>query len=189
MSKGEAGLTAVVNGTTRAYRTRPPSQARSASRLVRNEGASRGGSSLARAHYARGSILHDARDSLSGEVGRVAKKPTKLDRLREGVGSGGQSVADLESIAKSVGFWQERFVARPAAELLIEQGAPGAETMQAALETMPITGRDQKADLLRAAFRSALERDGIPPEVERTARAFYEHRRGSVQASPHVSQP
>jgi len=116
-------------------------------------------------------------------------KPTKLDRLREGIGAGGQSVEELRSIAKSVGFWQERFVARPAAELLIEQGAAGAETMEATLRTMPITGRDQKADLLRAALRSALERDGIPPDVERTARTFYEHRRGMAQPSQHTVQP
>lgn len=103
-------------------------------------------------------------------------KPTKLDRLREGIGPGGQSVAELERLAKSVGFWQDRFVARPAAELLIEQGAPGAEDMRVTLDTMPITGRDRKADLLRAAFRSALEREGIPPDVERVARSFYEHR-------------
>jgi hypothetical protein len=108
------------------------------------------------------------------------RKPTKLDRLREGIGTGGQSIGELKHIAKSVGFWQERFVARPAAEMLIEQGAPGAETMEATIKTMPITGRDQKADLLRAAFRSALEREGIPPDVERTARSFYEHRRSAV---------
>ena len=112
------------------------------------------------------------------------RKPTKLDRLREGIGAGGQSISELRQIAKSVGFWQERVVARPAAEMLIEQGAPGAETMEATLKTMPITGRDKKADLLRAAFRSALEREGIPPDVELTARSFYENRK-STRVSDH----
>jgi hypothetical protein len=68
MSRGEAGLTAVVNGTTRAYRTRPPSQASNAWRLVRSEGAPHGGSSPARGHYARGRIFHDARDFPLEEV-------------------------------------------------------------------------------------------------------------------------
>ena len=111
-------------------------------------------------------------------------KPTKLDRLQQGIGAGGQSIAELEQIAKSAGFWQERFVARPAAELLIEQGAPGADVMQATLDTMPITGRDKKADLLRAAFRSALEREGIPADVERVARSFYERRGNSRRGEP-----
>jgi hypothetical protein len=106
-------------------------------------------------------------------------KPTKLDALRERIGSGGQTVGELRDIGKSVGFWQDRFVARPAAELLIQQGAPGAEKMRATLQTMPITGRDKKADLLRNELRKALERDGIPPDVERVARSFYEHRKGA----------
>lgn len=106
-------------------------------------------------------------------------KPTKLDALRERIGSGGQTVGELRDIGLAVGFWQDRFVARPAAELLIQQGAPGAEKMRATLQTMPITGRDRKADLLRNELRRALERDGIPPDVERVARSFYEHRRGA----------
>ena len=118
----------------------------------------------------------------------MVRKPTKLDRLREGIGAGGQSISELRQIAKSVNFWQERFVARPAAEMLIEQGAPGAETMEATLKTMPITGRDRKADLLRAALRSALEREGIPPDVERTARSFYELRR-STRVGDHGRRP
>src|SRR6185312_13729019 len=106
-------------------------------------------------------------------------RPTKLDALRERIGSGGQTVGELRDIGLAVGFWQDRFVARPAAELLIQQGAPGAEKMRATLQTMPITGRDRKADLLRNELRKALERDGIPPEVERVARSFYEHRKGA----------
>jgi len=101
-------------------------------------------------------------------------RPTKLTRLQEAIGGGAQSLSEIRSIAKSVGFWQERFAARPAAELLIARGAPGGPAMQRTLQTMPITGRDRKADLLRAACRSALERDGIPADVERSARSFYE---------------
>jgi len=115
-------------------------------------------------------------------------KPTKLDALRDRIGSGGQTVGELRDIGKSVGFWQDRFVARPAAELLIEQGAPGAEKMRATLQTMPITGRDKKADLLRNELRKALERDGIPPDVERVARSFYEQRRGA-SLSDRKAQP
>ena len=113
-------------------------------------------------------------------------KPTKLDALRERIGSGGQTVGELRDIGRSVGFWQDRFVARPAAELLIQQGAPGAEKMRATLQTMPITGRDRKADLLRNELRKALERDGIPPDVERVARSFYEQRRGASLGDKHA---
>ena len=113
-------------------------------------------------------------------------KPTKLDQLRERIGSGGQTVGELRDIGMSVGFWQDRFVARPAAELLIQQGAPGAEKMRATLQTMPITGRDRKADLLRNELRKALERDGIPPDVERVARSFYEQRKGASLGDKHA---
>jgi len=116
-------------------------------------------------------------------------KPTKLDQLRERIGSGGQTVGELRDIGRSVGFWQDRFVARPAAELLIQQGAPGAEKMRATLQTMPITGRDKKADLLRNELRKALERDGIPPDVERVARAFYEQRKGASLGDKHAAAP
>ena len=116
-------------------------------------------------------------------------KPTKLDALRERIGSGGQTVGELRDIGLSVGFWQDRFVARPAAELLIQQGAPGAEKMRATLQTMPITGRDHKADLLRNELRRALERDGIPPDVERVARSFYEQRRGASLGDKRAQAP
>src|SRR5258706_4885754 len=116
-------------------------------------------------------------------------KPTKLDALRDRIGSGGQTVGELRDSGRSVGFWQDRFVARPAAELLIEQGAPGADKMRATLQTMPITGRDRKADLLRNELRKALERDGIPPDVERVARSIYEKRRGASLGDPHAKPP
>ncbi len=50
------------------------------------------------------------------------------------------------------------------------------------LEGMPFTGTDERADILRAACRAAMERDGIPAEVERNARAFYERSRGHSRA-------
>ncbi len=118
------------------------------------------------------------------------RKPTKLQRLKAGLGSGGQSLEEIEQIAKSIGAWEDRFAARPAAEMLIEQGTPGADAMEKTLEGMPFTGTDERADILRAACRAAMERDGIPAEVERNARAFYErsrgHRRAETASAPTI---
>ena len=50
--------------------------------------------------------------------------------------------------------------------------------MKKAIGHMPFTGTDQRAEILREACRSAMTRDGIPPDVERRARAFYERGRG-----------
>jgi len=112
--------------------------------------------------------------------------PTRLQQLREQIGQGGQSLDEVERIARSIGAWEDRFAARPAAEMLIEQGAPGAEVMKKAIGHMPFTGTDQRAEILREACRSAMTRDGIPPDVERQARAFYEtgRSRGRAAATP-----
>ena len=115
-----------------------------------------------------------------------------VDQLQQQVGGGGKSVAEIRSIVDSLGLsYEDRYVARPAAELLIEQGAPGAQTMAANIATMPITGKDRKGDVLRAAFKDALRRDGIPPDVEQTARDFYERRQRSSapQPQPQYQQP
>lgn len=115
--------------------------------------------------------------------------PTKLQQLHEKLDAGGQSLDDVVAIAKSIGAWEDRFAARPAAEMLIAQGAPGSDVMEKTLRNMPFTGTDARADLLRAACRSALERDGIPAGVERNARAFYERGRGRshMTAAPTIS--
>ena len=117
-------------------------------------------------------------------MGKAERKPTKLQRLKAGLGSGGQSLAEIEQIATSIGAWEDRFAARPAAEMLIEQRAPGAELIRRTLEGMTFTGTDERADLLRAACRAALERDGIPADVERNARAFYERGKGRGHTEP-----
>ena len=62
--------------------------------------------------------------------------------------------------------------------MLIEQGAPGADAMAKTIRNMPFTGTDERAEILREACRSAMVRDGIPPDVEKKARAFYERGRG-----------
>jgi hypothetical protein len=107
--------------------------------------------------------------------------PWKSELLKEQLATGGGSIAEIRTIATNLGVYQERYLARPVAEMLIAQGAPGADRMSATLATMPITGKDYKGDLLRAAFTTALQREGIPPDAERVARAFYERRQ---RASP-----
>lgn len=141
--------------------------------LVRIEGAPGGDSSLARGHYPR---------VASARIVPGKRGPTKLQQLREQIGQGGQSLDEVERIARSIGAWEDRFAARPAAEMLIEQGAPGAEVMRKAIGHMPFTGTDQRAEILREACRSAMTRDGIPPDVERLARAFYEKGRSRGHA-------
>jgi hypothetical protein len=107
----------------------------------------------------------------------VAKHPPwKSELLKEQLATGGTSIAEIRATATGLGVYQDRYLARPAAEMLIAQGAAGADRMAATLARMPITGKDYKGDLLRAAFKSALQREGIPPDVERVARAFYERR-------------
>jgi hypothetical protein len=143
--------------------------------LVRIEGAPDGDSSLARGHYPR---------VASARIVPGKRGPTKLQQLREQIGQGGQSLEEVERIARSIGAWEDRFAARPAAEMLIEQGAPGADVMRKAIGRMPFTGTDQRAEILREACRSAMTRDGIPPDVERLARAFYEKGRSRGQPRP-----
>ncbi|MEP7105461.1 MAG: hypothetical protein ABI838_06425, partial [Chloroflexota bacterium] len=106
-------------------------------------------------------------------------RPWKSEQLRDQLATGGGTIAEIRQIAESIGCYQDRYLARPAAEMLIAQAAPGADRMAATLATMPITGKDYKGDLLRAAFKTALAKEGIPPDVERVARAFYEHRQGA----------
>ena len=141
--------------------------------LVRTEGAPDGGSSLARGHYPR---------VASARIVPGKRGPTRLQQLREQIGEGGQSLDEVERIARSIGVWEDRFAARPAAEMLIEQGAPGADVMKKTIGDMPFRGTDERAEILRAACRSAMTRDGIPAGVERLARAFYETGRGRGHA-------
>ena len=109
--------------------------------------------------------------------------PWKSELLKEQLAGGGTTIAEIRSIASNLGVYQERYLARPVAEMLIAQGAQGADRMAATLATMPITGKDYKGDLLRAAFTGALQREGIPPDAERVARAFYERRQHTAEAT------
>ena len=120
----------------------------------------------------------------------MAHPPWKSEQLKEQLAGGGASIAEIRSIATNLGVYQERYLARPVAEMLIAQAAPGADQMAATLATMPITGKDYKGDLLRAAFASALQREGIPPDAERAARAFYERgQRAQPKAAAQPQQP
>jgi hypothetical protein len=108
----------------------------------------------------------------------------KFEILRDQLAQCGGSLAEVRAIATSIGVMQDRYLARPAAEMLIARGAPGSDQMAATLRTMPITGKDYKGDMLRAAFRAALEREGIGPDVENVARAFYERRQKARLGDP-----
>ena len=108
------------------------------------------------------------------------RKPTKLDRLRAQIGPN-LSVDEIERIARSIGAWEDRFAARPAAEMLIGHGDPAAQAMQSRIDGLPFTGTDPRAELLRSACRAAMMRDGIPARVEENARKFYG---GQVKAQP-----
>lgn len=112
----------------------------------------------------------------------MPRGPMKFELLRDQLAAGGGSLAEVRGIATSIGVMEDRYLARPAAEMLIARGAPGSDRIAATLQTMPITGKDYKGDMLRAAFRTALEREGISPAVEEVARAFYERRqKGSLE--------
>jgi hypothetical protein len=106
----------------------------------------------------------------------MPRGPMKFELLRDQLATSGGSIAEVRAIATNLGVMEDRYLARPAAEILIQRGAPGSERMAATLQTMPITGKDYKGDMLRAAFRTALDREGISPQVENVARAFYERR-------------
>ena len=108
------------------------------------------------------------------------RKPTKLDRLREQIGPN-LSLDEIERIARSIGAWEDRFAARPAAEMLIAEGDPAARQMQSRINDLPFTGTDHRAELLRSACKVAMMRDGIPPRVAENARRFYG---GEIKAQP-----
>jgi hypothetical protein len=71
---------------------------------------------------------------------------------------------------------EDRYMARPAAELLVETGDADAAQIAQGLAMTPVLGRDPNGDALRAAFKKALAREGIPSNVDEMARRFYGHR-------------
>ena len=97
----------------------------------------------------------------------------KIDRLEQELASSGGSLDDIKRIAESLNWLESRFLARPAAELMVERADPDAAQLSAGLAATPVLGRERHGDLLRAAFKQALAKEGIPSEVEADARAFY----------------
>jgi hypothetical protein len=100
----------------------------------------------------------------------------KIDRLQQELAASGGSIAEITQIAISLKYMQGRYLARPAAELLVERGDPEAAQLSAGLAATPVYGREPHGDLLRAAFKKALATEGIPADVEANARAWYAHR-------------
>jgi hypothetical protein len=97
----------------------------------------------------------------------------RIDILREKLAAGNGTLADLQGIATSLNLMEDRYMARPAAELLVERGDPMAPQIGKGLAMTPVLGRDPSGDLLRAAFKQALAKEGIPANVDENARRFY----------------
>jgi hypothetical protein len=100
-------------------------------------------------------------------------RPKRIDVLKDKLAASSGKLADLESIASSLNLMEDRYMARPAAELLVVRGDPAAAQIAKGLADTPVLGRDPKGDLLRAAFKKALATEGIPGNVEEMARRFY----------------
>jgi hypothetical protein len=58
-----------------------------------------------------------------------------------------------------------------------EHGDPDSDKLQTGLDKTPVLGREPHGDRLRLAFKQAMEREGIPRDVEKMARDFYGRRR------------
>ena len=97
----------------------------------------------------------------------------KIDRLEQELAASSGTLDDIKRIAESLKWLESRFLARPAAELMVERADPDAAQLSTGLAATPVLGRERHGDLLRAAFKQALAKEGIPPEVDADARAFY----------------
>jgi len=122
-------------------------------------------------------------------VGQPRRK--RIEILKEKLAASSGTVADLQGIASSLNLMEDRYMARPAAELLV--GAADQEATQIAqgLAMTPVLGRDPSGDLLRAAFKQAMAKEGIPSKVDEMARRFYGrrgrgHGRAQAAAAPKV---
>jgi len=118
----------------------------------------------------------------------AAQQPRRkrADVLRERLAASNGTLADLESIASSLNLMEDRYMARPAAELLVETGDAEAPQIALGLAATPVLGRDPNGDALRAAFKNALAKEGIPINVDEMARRFY-GRRGHGHAKPQAA--
>lgn len=114
----------------------------------------------------------------------------RIDILREKLAASNGTLADVQSIANSVNLMKGRYMARPAAELLVERGDPMATEIAKGLAMTPVLGRDPSGDLLRAAFKQALAKEGIPGNVDEMARRFYAGRGhgGKPQRAPQAAK-
>jgi hypothetical protein len=111
----------------------------------------------------------------------------KADLLKEALAGSGGTLSELQAIAVSLNLMEDRYMARPAAELLVERSDPASADIAMGLAATPVLGRDPNGDLLRAAFKKALATEGIPPKVERMARQFYGER--SHIKTPRAASP
>ncbi len=86
------------------------------------------------------------------------------------------TLAEINQLAASLKLMKDRYMARPAAELMVERGDAEASLLSAGLAATPVLGRDPHGDRLREAFKQALAKEGIPANVEEMARRFYARR-------------
>ena len=107
-------------------------------------------------------------------VGQPRRK--RIEILKEKLAGSSGTIADLQSVASSLNLMEDRYMARPAAELLVHGGDRDAAQIADGLASTPVLGRDPSGDLLRAAFKDAMAKEGIPPQVDEMARRFYAHR-------------
>jgi hypothetical protein len=111
----------------------------------------------------------------------------RIDILREKLAGSNGTLADVRSIANAVNLMKARYMARPAAELLVERNDPDAPGISRGLAATPVLGLDPAGDLLRAAFKKAMASEGIPSDIDTMARRFY-----ATRGDPHgrhKSQP
>ena len=106
-------------------------------------------------------------------------RPKKADLLKQGLAASGGTLAELQGLASSLNLMEDRYMARPAAELMVERGDPAAAQIAKGLAATPVLGRDPNGDLLRAAFKKAMAQEGIPGHVEEMAQRFYGGRKNS----------
>ena len=85
-----------------------------------------------------------------------APRRKKADLLKEALAATSGTLADLQRIASSLNLMEDRYMARPAAELLVESGDAAASQIGRGLAATPVLGRDPNGDLMRAAFKKAM---------------------------------
>jgi hypothetical protein len=114
----------------------------------------------------------------------------RIEILKEKLAGSNGTITDLQSIASSLNLMEDRYMARPAAELLVTAGDRDAPQIANGLAATPVLGRDPSGDLLRAAFKQAMAKEGIPANVDEMARRFYAHRgHGHAKPQPAAATP